>query len=164
MWKVQAAHSRPARYVISGFDNANETRLTYSQEPSLRWCFFVLMGGIKVHVREICPERLRWYRGFLTHPPIPEHATLTAKGVIRLYKAGHNINISGETIKDRSKQNTLQKCFLVGQVGWMALQCVVRKHYGLPLTLLEVHTMVHVVCTMTMYAFWLKVSRHPELL
>lgn len=82
----------------------------------------------------------------------PEHATLTAKGVIRLYKAGHNIDASVEMmVKNRSKLNTIEKCLIVGQVGWMALQCVVRRRYGLPLILLEVHTMVDVICTMSKY-------------
>ncbi|GAB1318527.1 hypothetical protein MFIFM68171_08737 [Madurella fahalii] len=45
--------------------------------------------------------------------------------------------------------------------------CIARKVYGLPLTLLELHTMVHVACAIIMYGFWLEKPldlRSPEML
>ncbi|KAK3936520.1 hypothetical protein QBC46DRAFT_419077 [Diplogelasinospora grovesii] len=38
----------------------------------------------------------------------------------------------------------------------MIIQCIARAAHGLPLALLEVHTMVHVVCAGFLYALWLK--------
>lgn len=40
-------------------------------------------------------------------------------------------------IEDRSKADTIQKGLVLLQVSWMAMQCIARKAYGLPLTLLE---------------------------
>jgi len=38
----------------------------------------------------------------------------------------------------------------------MVLKVVARKIKGLPLTLLEIHTLVHVFCALVMYCFWFK--------
>lgn len=37
----------------------------------------------------------------------------------------------------------------------MLLQCIVRKASGLPVTLLEIHVAMHVICAIGMYGFWL---------
>ena len=110
----------------------------------LKYGFFVAMGGFEMAVSTSSgSERLQ---------------TLSAKGVRKL--AAVNIKpfmIPRSLIDDRSKADTLQKALVLLQVGWMALQCIARKACGLPLTLLELHTMVHVVCAIAMYAFWFKV-------
>lgn len=77
---------------------------------------------------------------------------------MNLARLGHFIYIPRETIEDKSKQDTIQKMLVVIQVIWMVVQCVARKSYGLPLSLLEVHTMVHVACAILLYGFWFKVS------
>ncbi len=84
--------------------------------------------------------------------------TLSHKGVCRLGKVSVKpFILPCAVIEDRSKADTLQKGLVLIQVGWMALQCITRKVQGLPLTLLELHTMVHVACAIVMYSFWLKV-------
>ncbi|ROW00019.1 hypothetical protein VPNG_08358 [Cytospora leucostoma] len=122
----------------------------------LQWCFFIVMGGAKVHIRNFCPKVVTWNNRFPIRPHLPREATLTPKAVAEVIRSGHKIDIPSERIEDRSKQDAFQKILVAGQVSWMALQCVVRRCYGLPLTLLEVHTMVHVVCAISMYCFWLK--------
>ncbi|ETS78239.1 hypothetical protein PFICI_10301 [Pestalotiopsis fici W106-1] len=83
----------------------------------------------------------------------PEYR-LTADGVYQLLCMGHWLPITVESIPDKSKANVSQKALVLVQVGWFGLQCIVRKAYGLPLSLLEVHTVVHVVTAATMYGFW----------
>jgi hypothetical protein len=74
------------------------------------------------------------------------------------YKDYYFPTVTRDTIEDRSKADFIQKGLVIVQVGWMVIQCTARRAYGLPLTLLEVHTMVHVVCALIMYLFWIKVS------
>ena len=38
----------------------------------------------------------------------------------------------------------------------MIIQCIARKHEHLSLSLLEVHTLVHIICAVAMYGFWLR--------
>ena len=110
----------------------------------LKWGFFAVMGGFEMAV-----------------PGEPQGLQpLSPKGVRKL--AAIDIKpfaIPTSRIEDRSKADTLQKGLVLLQVGWMALQCITRKVYGLPITLLELHTMVHVVCAIIMYAFWFKVRQ-----
>ncbi|KAK3343474.1 hypothetical protein B0T25DRAFT_554405 [Lasiosphaeria hispida] len=104
------------------------------------------------------------------HSPgsLPVLRTLSPNGVRKLAAANPTpLKIPVSTIEDRSKADTIQKGLVLLQVAWMALQCITRKALGLPLTLLELHTMVHVVCAMVMYAFWFEKPldlRNAELL
>ena len=38
----------------------------------------------------------------------------------------------------------------------MIIQCIARRHEHLSLSLLEVHTLVHIICAVAMYSFWLR--------
>jgi len=110
----------------------------------LKYGFFAAMGGFEILYRG--PEEAE-----------PSLVTLSPDGVRKL--AAQNLEqfkISRSSIEDRSKADTVQKGLVLFQVVWMALQCIARKAYGLPLSLLELHTMVHVVCAMAMYAFWIE--------
>lgn len=79
-------------------------------------------------------------------------------GVDFLAKAGYHLNISRYQTEDRNKANILAKSLVCIQVTWMLVQRIVRKSAGYPLTLLEIHTTVHVVCALFIYAIWWKVS------
>ena len=110
----------------------------------LKYGFFAAMGGFEILYRG--PEE--------TEPLL---VTLSPDGVRKL--AAQNVEqfkIPRSSIEDRSKADTVQKGLVLFQVVWMALQCIARKAYGLPLSLLELHTMVHVVCAMAMYGFWIE--------
>jgi hypothetical protein len=114
------------------------------------------MGGFEVNVDDIQTEQSGTPRGTLDSGRL----RLTAPGVLQLAKEGHFLPLSSSRIDDKSKADTIQKVLVMIQVIWMATQCATRKIYGLPLTLLEVHTMVHVVCAIILYGFWIKVSAH----
>lgn len=57
-------------------------------------------------------------------------------------------------IGDRSKADGLVKLVTCLQASWMFMQCVVRKTIGLPVTLLEFHVTIQVVCAVVMYGIW----------
>ena len=84
--------------------------------------------------------------------------TLTPCGIIALARQGQFVDISTEDITDKSKAGIFTKSFVCVQVSWMVIQCIARKTIGYPLALLEIHTMVHVVCALTIYVLWWKVS------
>lgn len=106
------------------------------------------MGGFVVDVHEMALSMGRTL----------SKVTITSHGTAYLAQQGHFLDISRETISDKSKANLIGKGLICIQVTWMVIQCIARKGAGYPLTLLEVHTMVHVVCALILYTFWFAVS------
>lgn len=80
--------------------------------------------------------------------------TVFAKRLAFLAKHGHFVKISDPAIRDKSKADMLAKSLICIQMGWMLVQTVFRKLVGYPVTLLEVHTSVHVACAIVMYGLW----------
>ncbi|KAM0325633.1 hypothetical protein ACHAPQ_007944 [Fusarium lateritium] len=123
----------------------------------LRYCFFIVMGGIHVDVDHILsiPDL---DKGALDpeSKPRPFSVRLNPNTIVHLAERGHWIPISDRKIDDKSKADVLQKALVVIQVSWMVMQCIARKAYDLPLSLLEIHTMVHVVCALLLYMCWFK--------
>ncbi|KAI9766758.1 MAG: hypothetical protein M1839_004775 [Geoglossum umbratile] len=109
------------------------------KRPSLSivQAFYVVMGGLTLNVRDIHGRR-----------------TLTPQGLLFFARRGCFFDIPEDTIRDKSKADILAKGLVCCQVTWVVIQCIARKASGLPVTLLEVHTMVHVVCALSMYALW----------
>ena len=83
---------------------------------------------------------------------------LTPNAILHFAREGVFFDISHETISDRSKANLLGKGLVCMQVIWFLIQCVARAAARYPLVLIEVHTMVHVVCALVMYVLWWEVS------
>jgi hypothetical protein len=63
-------------------------------------------------------------------------------------------DITEEYILDRAESSSLSKALLVVQVGWFCTNCVSRLVQHLPLSLLEVSTAAHAVCTLFTYFVW----------
>ena len=80
--------------------------------------------------------------------------TISPKGLAFLAKHGHFVKISDAAIRDKSKADILVKARVCIQVSWMLVQTIARKIVGYPITLLEVHTLVHVACVIGMYGLW----------
>ncbi|KAL8704170.1 MAG: hypothetical protein Q9201_002668 [Fulgogasparrea decipioides] len=80
--------------------------------------------------------------------------TISPKGVAFLAKHGHVLKIPESTIRDKSKADMLAKTLVVIQVSWMLIQTISRRCVGYPITLLEVHTLVHVAIAIAMYGLW----------
>lgn len=89
---------------------------------------------------------------------VNEPFILTPDAILQFAREGVFFDISPETISDRSKANLLGKGLVCMQVIWFLIQCVARAAARYPLVLIEVHTMVHVVCALMMYALWWEVS------
>ncbi|KAI4094783.1 MAG: hypothetical protein LQ344_002029 [Seirophora lacunosa] len=118
--------------------------LQYHQETkfNLLYGYFVLMGGFVIDVSHLHNSLSR--------------LTITPKGVAFLAKYGHFVKIPDSTIQDKSKADTLAKVLVCVQVSWMLVQTISRRIVGYPITLLEVHTLVHVACAIAMYVLWFR--------
>ena len=84
--------------------------------------------------------------------------TLTPKAVLYFARDGRFFDISPTIISDKSKANLLGKGLVCIQVIWFFIQCVTRVEAHYPLALVEIHTVVHVVCALSMYILWWKAS------
>ena len=63
-------------------------------------------------------------------------------------------NTRRDTILDRPASSGLDKFVLIVQVAWFCISCGSRLFQRLPLTLLEVSTAAHVLCTLATYFVW----------
>ena len=82
--------------------------------------------------------------------------TVTPLGALQLAREGLLPEVSTDQINDKSKADSLAKTLVCIQASWMLVQCIARKVEGLPITLLEINTVMHVVCALCMYLLWLK--------
>lgn len=127
--------------ILRDLESAETAEKTKSPKPvSLTYGFFAVMGGFAVDVSDIHDHLAR--------------ATLTHAGILFLAEKGHFFDVSDDDIRDKSKADYLAKGLVIVQVAYIFLQCVSRKAVGLPLTPLEVHTLVHAGCAVFMYALW----------
>ncbi|KAK3377186.1 hypothetical protein B0T24DRAFT_524400, partial [Lasiosphaeria ovina] len=132
-----------------GYREGDPDESTYS----LKFCFFVVMGGFQASIEDIYPSPGAmgvWMK------PLDTLCSLSTLGILQLARTGHFVTISEAEIDDKSKADIIQKFLVVTQVTWMAVQCAFRAAWGLPISLLEIHTLVHVVCALAMYIFWFR--------
>ena len=109
----------------------------------LRYGFFVQMGGLRANVESLIHEH--------------ESMCLEASVLKHLARRGAFFHIDQRSIDDRSKADSFAKLVVCVQVSWMLVQSVTRAFSSYSLTLLEIHTFVHVVCAIGMYGLWFKV-------
>jgi hypothetical protein len=106
----------------------------------MTYAYYATMGGIGVEIGQ--------FHNALTQ------GTLTTNGLLFLADQGYFFELSTETIADKSKANLLAKSLVCLQVLWVAGQTIERKIAGYPISILEIHTLVHVFCALVMYTLW----------
>lgn len=57
-------------------------------------------------------------------------------------------------IRDKSKADGLKKTIVCAQALWFCIQCFTRLAQSLPVSLLEVNTFAHSLCTLLIYVLW----------
>ena len=138
----------------------------------MKYAFFVVMGGVRIEASKISRFLSRhdidttseWARmpedrklALFSGQTPKQTLLLNPQGILDLSSCGCWVYISKLKINAKSKADPIQKTLVLLQVSCMIVQCIVRRTYGLPLTLLEVHTMVHVICAILLYVFWFEV-------
>jgi hypothetical protein len=143
-----------------GADIVKEEEELFVQNFDMASAFFVVMGGYTV-------------------PPATGEKglplTLTPYGFLVLYAQGEikDENLDKNHIQDKSKADSLAKFLVCIQAlvwstslkleivvncwspQWLVFQCLGRLASGLPIPLLELHTVMHVLCAVAMYGFWM---------
>lgn len=109
---------------------------------SLEHGFFAVMGGFEVKLK----DEDKWI--------LSGGRTLTPQGIAELAKLKLLPFVDRETVKGRSKVDQLAKALVCLQALWMVIQTIARKASGLPITLLELNTLAHVGCAVSMYGIW----------
>ncbi|KAI9803067.1 MAG: hypothetical protein M1833_001137 [Piccolia ochrophora] len=106
----------------------------------MKYAYYIVMGGFRVDLsyddEKATPHKL------------------TSRGAILLAHKGIFFQFTDDLIEDQSKSDPFAKTFVCIQVVWMVVQVVSRKAVGYPITLLELHTFVHVVFALAIYALW----------
>ncbi len=116
----------------------------FHEEFSLTYDFYALMGGFVLDVSKLHNTR--------------KYFTLTPNGILHLARRGRFLRVKDDTIDDKSKADLLAKGLVCSQVTWLLVQCVARALAHYPLSLLELHTFIHVLCALGMFCLWLKKS------
>lgn len=86
--------------------------------------------------------------------PLNEPLTFTPHGVLQLARWDKLPPITSAQVQDKSNANTLAKLLVFWQALWMIVQVIGRAAEKLPVTLLELHTVLHAFCAVAMYITW----------
>lgn len=127
-------------YRISRQQSMTEEEAFPNHKVPLIYAWYVVMGGFTIDVS-----------------PLHDYydvVTITHHGILALAKRGLFLQLRKESIKDKSKADFLAKGLVFIQVLFLIVQVSARKAEGLPISLLEIHTLVHVVCALSMYVTW----------
>ncbi|KAI9712050.1 MAG: hypothetical protein M1820_001759 [Bogoriella megaspora] len=143
---AESKDAKPKGYIQS----AKKSKSSKNGSPdtfkplSLTYGFYVVMGGLVVDISDIYDDR--------------DCMTLTPSGVIELAKSSSTKEflVEDKKIKDKSKADNLAKGLVLLQVLWASGQCISRYSLGYPVSVLEVHTLVHACCALLMYALWFR--------
>lgn len=109
--------------------------------------YFAIMGGFAFDSEVIKDELL---------PDGRKRVALTSLGVLRLGATIPHLlpDLSVSQIKDKSKANSLAKTIVCLQASWFAAQCIARVASQLSISLLELNTFAHAICTLLAYFLW----------
>ncbi|KAI4265643.1 MAG: hypothetical protein L6R38_009270, partial [Xanthoria sp. 2 TBL-2021] len=127
------------------------TSVKIDSHPQASWSlvhgFYALMGGYAFSIKTADGDILPWPH---------TRAALTPAGI--MFCLNHEPDIlpylSPEQIKDKSKADGLKKTLVCAQATWFCVQCIARLAESLPLSLLELNTVAHALCTLVIYLLW----------
>jgi hypothetical protein len=110
--------------------------------------FYATMGGYAI-------DGSKAERPFL--PKGQEHVTFTQAGIKILIRLGYMDefeNILVDDIRDKGKASSIAKVLVAIQTLWFCTQLVARLAQSLPISLLELNTFAHGICTLFAIYFW----------
>ncbi|MCJ1382958.1 hypothetical protein MMC17_006071 [Xylographa soralifera] len=109
--------------------------------------FYAVMGGFAIDTSSEGPSFVNGRQGRLT---------FTVEGLRFIALNNQNLlpDIPEREIQDRSKANGLAKFLVCTQALWFCIQCISRTAQGLPISLLEINTAAHAICTLLIYLLW----------
>ena len=149
-WKTARWLRKERNEIIQRFN------LPKRKEWTLPVAFYAAMGGFEVTLSSTEDEFSRRVSELGPHfsQHIEARRVLTPAGVLMLATLDMLPDLDDVGIADKTKADSLAKLLVCAQALWMFVQTIVRKAYGLPVTLLELNTLAHVGCALVMYAIW----------
>ncbi|TAQ90572.1 hypothetical protein B7494_g1095 [Chlorociboria aeruginascens] len=106
------------------------------------YAYYTVMGGFVIDVEDLDNNM--------------KTVTLTPRGLLFLAKSGHFCHVRRTDIQDKSKADVLAKSLACLQILWVIVQALERKIADYPITLLELHTIAHIICALIMYGMWIQ--------
>jgi hypothetical protein len=87
---------------------------------------------------------------------VSQRCTLTTEGISLLLKHEPYLipEISVDEVKDKSKGSSFSKSIACIQAAWFCLSCIARASQILPISMLELNTFAHALCTVIVYTLW----------
>lgn len=121
--------------------------LGFEGQLGMDGAFFVVMGGFFVRTVEQPGELDK--RELHT-------AILTPTGFLRYLESGNILPTSFDksAISDKGKASNIAKLLACSQALWLIVQSLARFISNMPITLLEIHVLIQVVCTSFIYWWW----------
>lgn len=125
----------------------SETFRPKSQKWTLVHGFYAAMGGFAMDGSTSQEQFL---------PGTRTRVALTSDGLRFLLEHEPNSlpDISEEQIQDKSKADGIKKILVCAQALWFCIQCISRLAQSLPVSLLELNTFGHSLCTLLIYLLW----------
>jgi hypothetical protein len=118
-------------------------------QESLQWnseqAFFAVMGGFAIENEYVSETKTK----------VTIRRLITIHGVLQLAKLGLIPTIMPEEISEKSKADIIAKLFVLSQITWFGLEVIGRLASALPVTPIEIHTAIHVACTIIIYLIWM---------
>jgi hypothetical protein len=113
--------------------------------------FFATMGGFAFDTTSWAKDA-----GLNILPNGRHRVSITARGMrfLALHRPNIVPDISHVLILDKSKASSLAKTLVCLQALWFCIQCINRLAGRLSITLLELNTFAHSICTLLIYALW----------
>ncbi|KAL8774457.1 MAG: hypothetical protein Q9209_000830 [Squamulea sp. 1 TL-2023] len=144
--RLVAVFTKPAKVVNPISPPSINGPISYSSWTLVHG-YYALMGGFAFSTEKSDQDIL---------PSPHTRATLTPAGVMFLLSHEPNIlpYLSPEQIEDKSKADGLKKTLVCAQATWFCVQCIARMSQSLPLSLLELNTVAHALCTLVIYLLW----------
>ncbi|KAJ5528185.1 hypothetical protein N7513_012344 [Penicillium frequentans] len=139
----QSNQDDSALYAVPSTAKSLDTGTT--QPWALNQALFAVMGGFSI----ITPYIDR------NSKKITVSRLVSAEGISILAQTGFLPEISASEVDERSNADIFAKGLVLLQIIWFALQVIGRLAQGLSVTPLETHTIIHVGCTILLYAIWL---------
>ncbi|KAL1626161.1 hypothetical protein SLS54_002995 [Diplodia seriata] len=134
MVSTHSAHSRtPSR------GSASPITKTVFSSWTLNDAFLAVSGGLTVDSSSF------WTTDTLTFTPA---------GILELARAGLLPHTRPSTVPDKSKRDTIAIFLVAIQCLWFTAQFLARLSYRLPVTLLEITTLTHLLCTLAIAGTW----------
>ncbi|TGO58084.1 hypothetical protein BOTNAR_0188g00170 [Botryotinia narcissicola] len=130
----------PSIYEKYSTDTTQTSNATAKPNFDMVYAHYTMMGGFAADVSHL--------------HNVLKTVTFTTDGILFLSSVGLAPHVDKQEIEDKSKSDLLGKMLAFLQGIWSIGQAIERKCSGYPTTMLDVHTIVHVVCALALYILW----------